>query len=355
VRLFLPTFFFLAGFAGWGTVWVADILARGVRIPTWISRLALVGAVLGSSAVSLYRIHPYELSYYNELIGGPRGAWERGFELSYWYDAFNDQVIDDLNRRLPPGAKVDFLNEMTKTAAGTFYLRKDLGALRGDIILGRPDRPFPFVWLLAQDSKTNAFTRLLFAMQPWYASEPRQLDGARIVSVDDPVAVSRAWALFVLLDAADRSPKDPDAAPEWVRDYTPWLARLWGDKLIKAHRLAMNQTVLDWSRSDPDELLAAARVIASRQPIENGTPAERLKRLMTTESPPRPSEQVRRDLTAQLLDARPEALVEAVQILNAHRDEIVKVMTRYGYTDPKAIGGYLDRDLPTFAALETGR
>ena len=78
-------------------------------------------------------------------------------------------------------------------------------------------------------------------------------------------------------------------------------------------------------------------------------------RLMTTESPPRPSERVRRDLTAQLLDARPEALVEAVQILSAHRDEIVKVMTRYGYSDPKAIGGYLDRDLPTFAALETGR
>ena len=34
-------------------------------------------------------VHPYELSYYNELIGGPRGAWARGFELTYWYDAFN--------------------------------------------------------------------------------------------------------------------------------------------------------------------------------------------------------------------------------------------------------------------------
>ena len=36
----------------------------------------------------------------------------------------------------------------------------------------------------------------------------------------------------------------------------------------------------------------------------------------------------------ELLAVRPEALVEAVQILNAHRDEVVKVMTRYGYTDP---------------------
>ena len=47
--------------------------------------------MLGSAALALIRIHPYELSYYNELIGGPRGAWERGFELSYWYDAFTRQ------------------------------------------------------------------------------------------------------------------------------------------------------------------------------------------------------------------------------------------------------------------------
>jgi hypothetical protein len=354
VRLFLPTFFFLAAFAGWGTVWVADVLARGVYVPARFTRAALVAAVLGSSALALVRIHPYELSYYNELTGGPRGAWESGFELSYWYDAFNDQTIDDLNRRLPPNAKIDFLSELTKTAAGTFYLRKDLGSLRSDIILGRPDLPFPFVWLLAQDSKTTAFTRLLFAMRPWYASEPRQLDGARVVSVDDPVAVSRAWALFIMLDAADRSPKDPPAAPGWVYDYAPWLARLWGDGLTKAHRLAVNQTVLAWSRTDPDGLLAAARAIASRQPIIEGTPADRLMQLMTAEAKP-PSLQVRHGLAEQLLDARPEALVEAVQILNAHRDEIVTVMTRYGYTDPKVIGGYLDRDLPSYASLETGK
>ena len=53
----------------------------------------------GSAAFSLVRIHPYELSYYNELIGGPRQAWRQGFELTYWYDAFTDQVFDDLNRQ----------------------------------------------------------------------------------------------------------------------------------------------------------------------------------------------------------------------------------------------------------------
>ena len=78
VRLFLPTFFFLAAFAGWGTVWLADLLTRVVRLPPRLARPALAGLVLGSAALTLVRIHPYELSYYNELIGGPRGAWERG-------------------------------------------------------------------------------------------------------------------------------------------------------------------------------------------------------------------------------------------------------------------------------------
>ena len=111
----------------------------------------------------------------------------------------------------------------------------------------------------------------------------------------------------------------------------------------------MNQTVLAWSRSDPDGLLAAARMIASRQPIDPETPANRLMGLLTTETRPNGS-QVRHGLTDQLLNARPQALVEAVEMLNSHRDEIVTVMTRYGYTDPKAIGGYLDRELPNFAS-----
>ena len=102
VRLFLPTFFFLAAFAGWGTIWLADALARRIRSPVGLMRLVAAGLVVGSSAArALIGVHPYELSYYNELIGGPRGAWERGFELSYWYDAFNGPVMRELNARLP--------------------------------------------------------------------------------------------------------------------------------------------------------------------------------------------------------------------------------------------------------------
>jgi 4-amino-4-deoxy-L-arabinose transferase-like glycosyltransferase len=358
VRLLLPSFFFLAAFAGWGTVWVANTLSIALRRPRasgWL-RLAAAGAVLGPAAVALVRIHPYELSYYNELLGGPRGAWEKGFELTYWYDAFTNRVLEDLNRRLPPRAQVSFENKHTETSAPVFLDQQSLGLLRGDIIIGRASDPFPYVWLLSQDSKATAFTRLLFGMRPWYASEPRQLDGARAVTVADPVAVSRAWALFVLLESGDRSRPDPPAAPAWVRRNVPWLRRLWGDGLladydadgrllrIKVHRLAVNERILAWSRSDPEGLLAAARHLAPKGPAAQDETARRLYALMTDEDPNQP--QVRHELTRQVFAARPEALVEAVRILNAHRDEVVAIMTRFGYQDPMRLGGYLDRDLP---------
>jgi len=345
VRLFLPTFFFLAAFAGWGTIFLAEALAARTHRRAWLFRAALSGAVLGSAAYALVRVHPYELSYYNELIGGPRGAWNRGFELTYWYDAFNESFIDIINRKLPPRAEVDFLNNLTETAVPVFIDQQALGVLRGDIQLARSSHSkFPYVWLLTQDSKSSAFTRLLFAMRPWLASEPRQLGGAQVAAVADPVAVSRAWALQLLLDAPDLSKDDPPAAPVWVQTRVPWLARFWGDGLIKPRRLTLNKAILQWSVSDPGGLLAAARKIAGNESIAEDPKALRLVELLTAEANPK-GPKIRRDLMDQLLEARPHALVEAVQIINDHRAEVIAVMTRYGYTDHRRIGGFLDRDL----------
>jgi hypothetical protein len=340
VRLFLPAFYFLAAFAGWGTIWLADGLARKARARVGLMRLVASGIVVGSAAGALIGVHPYELSYYNELIGGPRGAWERGFELSYWYDAFNGPVMRELNVRLPQGAEVDFLNHKSNTI--TFQELQTLGALRRDIrLIARQTDRFPYVWLLTQDSKASAFTRLLFAMRPWFASEPRQLGRARVASVIDPISVSRAWALQALLDAPAERDFEP-AAPGWVRRNAPWLARLWGDGLIRSRPLAVNQEAFDWARSDPDGLLAAARYIAAKRPLERGTNARRLMELLTSEPNPKG---LRHYYALELLHARPEALVEAVEILIARPDETARVLLHYGYTDPNTIGGYLDRDL----------
>ena len=76
-------------------------------------RRPLAALVLGPAAVDLVHIHPFELSYYNELIGGPRGAWHRGFELTYWFDAFNDQTLAELNQQAPRRRRGRFPNDLT--------------------------------------------------------------------------------------------------------------------------------------------------------------------------------------------------------------------------------------------------
>jgi len=37
---------------------------------------------------SIIKTHPYQSSYYNELIGGAEGAAQKGFELDYWGNAY---------------------------------------------------------------------------------------------------------------------------------------------------------------------------------------------------------------------------------------------------------------------------
>jgi 4-amino-4-deoxy-L-arabinose transferase-like glycosyltransferase len=342
VRLFLPTFFFLSAFAGWGTVALADFMGRPLPAARFWTRSVLTAAVLGSAAFSLVRIHPYELSYYNALFGGPRRTWERGFELTYWYDAFTETVLSDLNKKLPPHAELDLLNDKTTTSIVVFQELQSLGALREDILLvARHNDRFPYILLLTQDSKAEALTRLLFAMRPWYTSRPEQLGGARVLSVLDPLTVSRAWALRVLLDYPDLSGDRPPAAPHWVRDHAPWLGRLWGDGLLKARGLILNQGVLDWARDDPQGLLAAARAVASKRSPKSPE-AQRLIELVIPEENPKGP---RHYLYNLLLEIRPEALVEGVEMLLSNRDRIATVMTHPGYVDPQSLGGYIDEGL----------
>jgi 4-amino-4-deoxy-L-arabinose transferase-like glycosyltransferase len=379
VRLFLPTFFFLAAMAGWGLVWLADGLARLVRRRerAALFRFLLAGLTLGPAAWQLARIHPFELSYYNALIGGPRGAWERGFELSYWYDAFNPTVVDELNRKLPPGAHVDFPNDLSRPS--TFQELQSLGELRGDIRLQAPEDAFCYLWLLTHDSKAMAYTRLLFAMEPWYSARPRQLGGLRVATVADPVAASRALALQLLTDAPAPERREPPAAPAWVRKFAPWLGRLWGDGLTKAKPLTVNEPMLAWAKRDPEGLRRAARLIVDWA-LADSAAVRRARRLLLSwdrndhrgpdvafqaaveavlARPPFAGQPEAAELFRQLsrydgqapfstdlLRRRPEALADAVEILIRRPDDVRAVLLRTGFTDPAKVGGPLDQGLP---------
>ena len=102
--------------------------------------------------------------------------------------------------------------------------------------------------------------------------------------------------------------------------------------------------MLDWARSDPEGLLAAARYLASARPLAENEKALRMFTLVTADRS-RDGRAMREEFLNQLLAARAEGLVEAARILIGHREEVIAVMSRFGYTDPKRIGGFLDRDL----------
>lgn len=344
VRLMLPVFFFLAAFAGLGSAWIGDLLTRiNVRLK-YLPGLAVILA----STWSLAQIHPYELSYYNSLIGGPQGAWKRGFELSYWYDAFTPEIIAKISEKLPPDAEIQFANELSMPSM-VMSQYQDEGRLRADILLGgrRPDR-FPHMWLLTHDSKADFFTRGLYVMKPWFESRPSQLGHARVLAVMAPEAVSRAWALQLMCDAPSNAPPPLPNAPNWIRQTSKTLARFWGDGLDMARPLAVNEPIFQWAEKYPQMLRETAAELVNKAKsgviptLDDTSLSENARALLTIISRyDRPGQG--RQFSRILFSSRPEGLTEAVEILIRQREKLRQVYVRSGFTDPDWIGGPVDQ------------
>jgi 4-amino-4-deoxy-L-arabinose transferase-like glycosyltransferase len=63
----------------------------------WMLINAILILALLLNVQALVKYHPYQLSYYNAMIGGAAGAAEKGFTISYWYEALNQPFLDKLN------------------------------------------------------------------------------------------------------------------------------------------------------------------------------------------------------------------------------------------------------------------
>jgi 4-amino-4-deoxy-L-arabinose transferase-like glycosyltransferase/repressor of nif and glnA expression len=82
VRLWLPAFPFLCASSAVG---VHEIYLFAERIKARSVFVALYSALFVVSVYfSVIRYHPYESSYFNEIVGGVDGAAARGFETEYW-------------------------------------------------------------------------------------------------------------------------------------------------------------------------------------------------------------------------------------------------------------------------------
>lgn len=147
VRLFLPQFPFLALLAGLGFARVWDLVGARARDATRPGRVAaahaaLVAAAFLAPAVGLAQAHPLELAYYNEIVGGARGAFARGFESTYWWDAATPGFLAELDRELPSDARV-----WVSAAPYYFAALQEEGLLRRDLTF---TDSLPAPWLILQ-------------------------------------------------------------------------------------------------------------------------------------------------------------------------------------------------------------
>lgn len=135
VRLFLPAFPFVSGLAGSGLFHLSRCIKKeNIKL---IISTGLTGLALICSIVSLVRIHPFELSYFNMFIGGLPGAKKLGLEPTYWNDAFTLKTAKMMKENYP--------NKVFSRRSGigiTFDYYREIGALGENITQSKTDYDF---------------------------------------------------------------------------------------------------------------------------------------------------------------------------------------------------------------------
>ena len=128
---------------------------------------------------TLATVHPWEMSYYNSLIGGTAGADRRGMEVTYWGDAYFRALLW-LNEKAPPGSTV-WIEPVGMLSICRMYqagiVRTDLRLIAGPWPAGGAD------YVIFQN-KHNEWTpfakRLVASGEPLYAE---RVDGVPVFFV----------------------------------------------------------------------------------------------------------------------------------------------------------------------------
>lgn len=185
VRLFLPLFAFVAGLAGMGVGALGRLAGRRVRVRPlrWAGGAAALAALTAYGAGQVASVHPYQLSYYSELIGGLSGAAARGFQATYWFDAVTPGMLDEMARQLPLQPRLLCL---PPTGADTVtFSNRRLGRLRPDLMgLTRP--PADYVLVILRQDELGKFDDLGWRLHRGEAGPPlivRSLDGVPLAAL----------------------------------------------------------------------------------------------------------------------------------------------------------------------------
>lgn len=176
VRLWLPMFPFLGLLAGRGFGSMVRVARQ--RVPEQRATLAALafGAVFFIPPyVQTVRAAPLYLGYYNEVIGGVRGAANAGMETTYWLEAVTPAFLERVGETLPAGAR------MAAWPNVEHYQWLQLnGMLREDIVVTERMPP-EYLLLVARKASFQPYHwRIYDSVRPELAVE---LDGVELVGL----------------------------------------------------------------------------------------------------------------------------------------------------------------------------
>ena len=176
LRQLTPSFFFLPVLAGYG----AACLVRRGNVWRRIAGQAVVVGCVGGAAWATLSYHPYELAYYNALIGGPKGAKAAGMESTYFWDTATVELLDWMNQHLPARSTVLI---SPPPNVRTFAWEQRFGRLRADLKFLNLDAPHTTERMALMEQAAPCF--VLFQMrQGLYLRRGKNRDGliARLAS-----------------------------------------------------------------------------------------------------------------------------------------------------------------------------
>ncbi len=133
-RLLLPAFVHIAILSGEGfnrlCGWTAARLKRPLGANA--AQVGLAILLLLPGIVQTIRLHPYQLTYYNEVVGGVQGAHRLDLETIYFASTYG-YFLPDLNQ-LP----VDAVVWVMPNSWDVLYYYQRVGLLRPDLVILRP-------------------------------------------------------------------------------------------------------------------------------------------------------------------------------------------------------------------------
>jgi hypothetical protein len=108
----------------------------------WFLKIIILALVIFPGLFGIVKLHPYEYIYYNDFVGGVKGAF-RVYENDYWYTSYR-QVAEYINSTIPLGARII---SWTDPGLVKQYARKDLIIEKGTLGLNVQPGDFDYAVL----------------------------------------------------------------------------------------------------------------------------------------------------------------------------------------------------------------